>query len=245
MDPNKKFVHLHVHTEYSLLDGAARIAEIFQVAREMNMPAIAITDHGNMYGAMTFFHAAKSNWEGEVKKAKLKKATEEYEKRFLEDPEGAGLAPTKDDIVITKEDNEIYKDLYIKPIIGCEFYTVPDMRVPYSREVKNDHLILLAKNDVGYHNLMKLNSLAWIEGFSGKWPRIDLECLEQYKEGLICLSACLAGIIPRAINNDRYDKACELALWFKDVFGEDFETLFFAWAEVNRTFCEENGLKLN
>jgi len=234
-NPDKKFVHLHVHTEYSLLDGAARISEIFQVARSMNMPAIAITDHGNMYGAMTFFHAAKADWEGQVKKKKLQLAIAEYEKKLAEDPDNAGNMPTKDDIVIKKEDNEIYKDLYIKPIIGCEFYMVPNM---HERGGKNDHLILLAKDDVGYHNLMKLNSLAWLDGFYAKWPRIDLECLEKYKEGLICLSACIAGRIPRFLIDGDYESALNYAKKFKDMFGDDF------YLEMQNHRFTENGRDL-
>ena len=235
---DKKFVHLHVHTEYSLLDGAARIADIFKIARKMNMPAIAITDHGNMYGAMTFFHAAKSDFEAEVKKLKLKKALDAYEQKYKEDPENAGMAPTKDDIVITKEDAEEYSYLYIKPIIGCEFYTVPDMHEPASREIKNDHLILLAKDDVGYHNLMKLNSLAWLEGFAGNRPRIDIKCLEKYKEGLICLSACIAGRIPRYLISGDYESALAYAKKFKEMFGDDF------YLEMQNHRFQEDGRDL-
>ena len=154
------------------------------------------------------------------------------------DPENAGAMPTKDDIVVAKGDDVLYKDLYIKPIIGCEFYTVPNMKEPARREVKNDHLILLAKDDVGYHNLMKLNSLAWLEGFSGNRPRIDIECLEKYKEGLICLSACIAGRLPRYLIDGDYDSALAYAKRFKDMFGEDY------YLEMQNHRFTENGRDL-
>jgi len=164
------FVHLHVHTEYSLLDGAARIGKVVKVAKEMGMPALAITDHGNMYGSVTFF--------------------DECEK------EG------------------------IKAIFGCEFYLCDDINDKQGK-VKLNHLVLLAKDDVGYHNLCKLNSIAFEKGFYYK-PRIDLNVLKQHSEGLVCLSACLAGNIPQAIMKRQYDEAENLVKWYKDVFKDDF-----------------------
>ncbi len=166
----KPFVHLHVHTEYSLLDGAARIKKLVKLAKEYNMPAVAITDHGNMYGATHFFDACK------------------------------------------KED--------IKPIFGTEFYCCDDLNVKTGKQ-KLAHLILLAKNEQGYKNLSMLNTIAFRDGFYYK-PRIDLPTLEQYHEGLICLSACLAGDVPRLIVQEQYNKAEELILWFKNLFGEDY-----------------------
>ena len=164
------FVHLHVHTEYSLLDGAARIDKVVKVAKEMGMPALAITDHGNMYGAVAFFDACVAQG--------------------------------------------------IKPIFGCEFYTCDDLHVK-SGKIKLNHLVLLAKNEVGYHNLCKLNSIAFDQGFYYK-PRIDRNTLKKYSEGLVCLSACLAGEIPQAILNRQYDEAENIVKWFKDVFKDDF-----------------------
>lgn len=164
------FVHLHLHTEYSLLDGAARIDKVVKVAKEMGMPALAITDHGNMYGAVAFFDACES----------------------------AG----------------------IKAIFGCEFYCCDDLTVK-SGKIKLNHLVLLAKNEVGYHNLCKLNTIAFDQGFYYK-PRIDRKTLKQYSEGLVCLSACLAGEIPQAILNREYDEAENIVKWFKDVFKDDF-----------------------
>lgn len=167
------FTHLHVHTVYSLLDGASKIPELIKKAKELGQTSIAITDHGNMYGVIEFYKAAKA--------------------------EG------------------------IKPIIGCEVYVSPQRR--YDRDSQfdreNRHLILLCKNETGYKNLLKLNSMAWTEGFYSK-PRVDHELLEKYHEGLIAMSACLAGEIPRALMNGNYDEAVRTAKWYKSVFGEDY-----------------------
>ncbi|HEY9765459.1 MAG TPA: DNA polymerase III subunit alpha, partial [Chroococcales cyanobacterium] len=165
-----KFVHLHVHTEYSLLDGAAKVSKLVKRAVELGMPAMAITDHGVMYGAMEFYIKAKE----------------------------AG----------------------IKPILGCEVYVAPGGRT--ERQVqKSYHLVLLAKNNVGYRNLCKLVSIGHLQGFYYK-PRIDKEVLEKHKEGLIVLSACLGGEIPAYFLNHQPEKARECALWYKNLFGDDF-----------------------
>ena len=164
------FVHLHVHTEYSLLDGAARIDKVVKVAKEYGMPALAITDHGNMYGSVAFFDACEK--------------------------EG------------------------IKAIFGCEFYVCDDITIKQGK-TKLNHLVLLAKDEVGYHNLCMLNTIAYEQGFYYK-PRIDLNTLEKYSEGLVCLSACLAGDIPQAILNRQYDEAENYVKWFKRVFNDDF-----------------------
>ena len=211
----KPFVHLHVHTEYSLLDGATRINKIFDLARRLDMPAVAMTDHGNMYGALTFFHAAEDNWAKVVKDLKFHQALEDYEKALAADPATAGDKPSKDDIVFTKEDRVTYADLYIKPIIGCEFYMVEDM---HRSGGKNDHLILLAKNEAGYRNLMLLNSLGWTEGYYAGKARIDMDCLSRHAEGLICLSACIVGRIPRLILAGDYEGAKQHALRLKSFF---------------------------
>lgn len=166
----KPFVHLHVHTEFSLLDGAARIKKLVKLAKEYNMPAVAITDHGNMYGATHFFDACEK--------------------------EG------------------------VKPIFGTEFYVADDINVKTGKQ-KLSHLILLAKNETGYKNLALLNSIAFRDGFYYK-PRIDLPTLEKYHDGLVCLSACLAGDVPKLILSEQYQKAEELILWFKNLFGEDY-----------------------
>ncbi|MDR3328880.1 MAG: DNA polymerase III subunit alpha [Prevotellaceae bacterium] len=176
------FVHLHVHTEYSILDGASKIPALVDKAIADGMPAVAITDHGNMYGVKEFIdHIGKKN-------KKL--------------PEGA--AP-------------------LKPIIGCEVYVAEGSR--FDRKGRDDiggeHLILLAKNKVGYHNLMRVVSQGFLDGFYGK-PRIDKEILAQHREGLIALSACLGGEIPQLILKNDMAGAERSILWFKELFGEDY-----------------------
>ena len=167
------FVHLHIHSEFSLLDGANRIKDLPVRAKELGMNAIALTDHGVMYGAIDFYKACKK--------------------------EG------------------------IKPIIGCEVYVAPRSRFDKEPNIDNkyNHLILLAKNNQGYKNLSKLVSIGFVDGYYYK-PRIDLEVLEKYSEGLICLSACLAGAVNQALLNGENEKAEEVALWHKRVFGDDY-----------------------
>ncbi|MFQ6773253.1 MAG: DNA polymerase III subunit alpha [Clostridia bacterium] len=164
------FVHLHLHTEYSLLDGAARIKKVVEKAKEYGMPAIAMTDHGNMYGAVQFYDECKAQG--------------------------------------------------VKPIIGCEFYCSDDLSVK-SGKVKLAHLVLLAKDKTGYDNLCRLNTIAFRDGYYYK-PRIDLKALESHHEGLVCLSACVAGDVPQLILKHEYEKAEELILWFKNLFGDDY-----------------------
>lgn len=167
------FVHLHLHSEYSLLDGACRIAEIPKRAKECGHRAAAITDHGVMYGTVAFYNACKK--------------------------EG------------------------IKPIIGCEVYLA--RRTRFDRDHSEDggsyHLVLLCKNDTGYRNLIAMVTKAFTEGFYSK-PRIDMELLEAHHEGLVALSACLAGYIPRAIADGRYDDARKHAEKMKSLFGDDY-----------------------
>ncbi len=164
---DKNFVHLHLHTEFSLLDGACRIKNVVKKAKELNMPAIAMTDHGNMFGAVAFFEECKKQG--------------------------------------------------IKAIIGCEFYVCDDLHNKSDR--KYAHLILIAKNEIGYKNLSKLNTIAFTEGFYYK-PRIDYNTLEKYAEGLICLSACIAGDIPQSLLNGFNEDAYLLANRLKDMFSD-------------------------
>ena len=166
------FTHLHTHTEFSLLDGACRIEQLVSRAKSLGMQSLAITDHGNMYGAVDFYKACKK--------------------------EG------------------------IKPIIGCEVYVAPRTRFDKDKVLDKEynHLILLCKNETGYKNLIDMVSKAFTEGFYFK-PRIDHDLLEKHSEGLICLSACLAGEIPQALLQKDYDKAKRIALWYRDIFGED------------------------
>ena len=165
------FAHLHVHTEYSLLDGACRIRDLPKLVKSMGQTACAITDHGVMYGAVDFYRACKA--------------------------EG------------------------VKPIIGCEVYVATRTRFDKVNKIDgNNHLILLCKNETGYKNLIKMVSAGFVEGFYSK-PRVDKQLLEQYHEGLICLSACLAGEIPQAILAGDYERAKATALWYRDLFGAE------------------------
>lgn len=171
------FVHLHLHSEYSLLDGATRIDNLVKRAKELGMRAVAVTDHGNMYGAVTFFDACVSLDEAYYK---------EHGKPI------------------------------VKPILGCEFYVTSDYKKKEGRE-KLNHLILLVKNEIGYKNISKLNAIAFKDGFHFK-PRIDYKLLEQYSEGLICLSACIAGTIPQFLLKNEDDEAEKFALKLKNMF---------------------------
>ena len=165
MEQENNFVHLHLHTEFSLLDGAAKIDRVVHKAKELGMPAIAMTDHGNMYGAISFYD----------------KCVEEG----------------------------------IKPIFGCEFYIVDDI---YNKSARTyAHLILLVKNEIGYKNISKLNSIAFLDGYYYK-PRIDYHLLEKYSEGLICLSACIVGDIPNYFLKGMDDEAYKLAERLKNMF---------------------------
>ncbi|MBR2278075.1 MAG: DNA polymerase III subunit alpha, partial [Eubacterium sp.] len=166
------FTHLHLHTQFSLLDGACRLDRLVSRAKELGMTSLAITDHGNMYGAVDFYRACKK--------------------------EG------------------------IKPIIGCEVYVAPRTRFDKDKMLDKEynHLILLAKNETGYKNLIKMVSLAFTEGFYFK-PRIDRDLLEKHSEGLVCLSACLAGEIPQNLLRKDYEGAKRAALWYRDIFGEE------------------------
>lgn len=165
------FVHLHVHTQYSLLDGACRITDLIKKAKDMGMDSLAITDHGVMYGVIEFYKEAMKQG--------------------------------------------------IKPIIGCEVYTAARSRHDKVNELDGSqgHLVLLAKNMTGYKNLIQLVTIGFTEGFYYK-PRVDFEILEKYHEGLIALSACLAGDIPKAISNGNYEKAKQLAYKYNGIFGE-------------------------
>ena len=165
------FTHLHLHTQFSLLDGACRLDRLISRAKDLGMTSLAITDHGNMYGAVDFYNACK--------------------------------------------------DAGIKPVIGCEVYVAPRTRFDKYKMLDKEynHLILLVKNETGYKNLIKMVSLAYTEGFYFK-PRVDRDLLEQHSEGLVCLSACLAGEIPQLLLQRDYDGAKRAALWYSEVFGE-------------------------
>src|SRR5579863_4056161 len=200
------FVHLHLHTEYSLLDGACRLDRLMDRAHELKLPALAITDHGVLYGAVDFYQAARNKG--------------------------------------------------IKPIIGCEVYVAPGSRLEKKsssggKDVYN-HLVLLAKDETGYKNLIRLDTLAHLEGYYYK-PRIDKEILAANCEGLIALSGCLASEIPELINKDKLAKARDAIDWFKQTLGPENFYLELQnhgipeQAKVNRhliPWAKEFGLKL-
>ena len=167
------FVHLHVHSEYSLLDGACRLRGLISHIKKLGQKAVAITDHGVMYGCVDFYNECVAN--------------------------------------------------DIKPIIGCEVYVAPKSRFDKAskEDMKPYHLILLCKDNEGYHNLAKLVSIGFTEGFYNK-PRIDREALKKYSKGLICLSACLSGEIPRLLLAGRYTDAVAVVNEYKNIFGDDY-----------------------
>lgn len=166
------FTHLHVHSEYSLLDGACRIDRLVSAAKNLGQSALAITDHGVMYGVIDFYRACKKQG--------------------------------------------------IKPVLGCEVYVAPRSRFDKTFDFDKEyyHLVLLCENNKGYENLTKLVSKGFVDGFYNK-PRVDFELLEKYHEGLICLSACIAGQVPKALLNDDYQKALEIAKKYQSIFGKD------------------------
>ena len=169
-----EFTHLHVHTEYSLLDGSSKIKELVSRAKELGMDSLAITDHGVMYGVVDFYRAAKA----------------------------AG----------------------INPVLGCEIYVAPgsrfDREAGNAKESRYHHLVLLAENDIGYANLVKIVSRGFTEGFYYK-PRVDYDVLEKYHEGIIALSACLAGSIPSFLRRGLYEEAKQEAYRLQGIFGEN------------------------
>lgn len=177
-----KFSHLHVHTQFSLLDGAASIPKLFKKAIDDKMPALAISDHGNMFGVFEF-------------------VSEAYKHK---DDQGRPL---------------------VKPIVGCEFYITHDrLRKTFSKEEKDPrhHQILLAKNETGYRNLVKLTSMGFIEGMYSKYPRIDKTLIEKYHEGLIATTCCLGALVPQAILKKGEAEAEKEFKWWLDIFGEDY-----------------------
>ncbi|MBQ2717148.1 MAG: DNA polymerase III subunit alpha [Clostridia bacterium] len=167
----KDFVHLHVHTEFSILDGATKTSEVFERCKELGQTALAITDHGNMFATLNFSKLARMNG--------------------------------------------------IKPIVGCELYMCEDLTNKTVSSGKPDHLVLLAKNRAGYRNIILLDSIAYVDGFYGR-PRCDYKTLFEHTEGVICLSACLAGKLPRLLLSGNYEAAKKHALEMKSHFGDDY-----------------------
>ena len=182
-----KFTHLHVHTQFSLLDGAADVKQLYKKAMTDGMPALAMTDHGNMFGAFEFV--------AEAYKHKL------------------------------NPDDKNDKRLKVKPIVGCEFYLVENRhKRQFTRDEKDIryHQVLLAKNELGYRNLVKLSSLGYIEGLYGKYPRIDKELIEKYHEGLIATTCCLGAPVPKTIMKKGEEAGEEEFKWWFNIFGEDY-----------------------
>ncbi len=212
-----QFTHLHVHTEYSILDGMSTISGLVDKCLRTGMNALAITDHGNMFGIKEFFDYV------EKKNGAVKDEIKSLEKEL------AGMT-SEEELAACREKLAAAKSRLFKPIFGCEAYVAKrtQSNPTGSRLVKENkenfggnHLVLLAKNETGYHNLCKMVSYAWIEGMYQR-PRIDRELLEKYHEGIIVSSACLAGEVPRALANLDYEKAKEAVLWFKSIFGDDY-----------------------
>jgi len=181
------FAHLHVHTEYSLLDGFSRTKKLVQQAKAQGMQHLAITDHGAMYGAIEFYKACKAGG--------------------------------------------------INPIIGIEAYLTEDMH-DHSRRFSDDyhHLLLLAKNNTGYYNLLKLTTIANTEGWHLR-PRIDKKVLEKYSEGLFVTSSCLSGEIPKKLLKEQIDEAYKMANWYRDVFGPEH---FYLEIQEHHGIFEDN-----
>ena len=215
------FVHLHVHSQYSLLDGQASIKRLIDKAINDGMPALALTDHGVMYGVKDFVnYANKKNGpaKSEIKKIEkeLKKLQDKAKKEKLSDNDNTTDKELKEKLATQK------KNLF-KPIIGCECYLARRDRFQQKDKVDASgwHLVVLAKNFKGYQNLIKIVSKSWTEGFYYR-PRIDKELLEKYSEGLIISSACLGGEISRKIDNGEIEEAEEAVKWYKSVFGDDY-----------------------
>ncbi|MCI5663908.1 MAG: DNA polymerase III subunit alpha [Mediterranea sp.] len=212
------FVHLHVHTQYSLLDGQASIPRLVDKAMKDGMKGIAVTDHGNMFAIKEFtnyVNKKNSGPKGEVKDLKKRMAGIESGEIACEDKE-AELAACR--AAIAEAEGRLFK-----PIVGCEMYVA--RRTMDKKEGKPDqsgwHLVVLAKNEKGYHNLIKLVSRAWTKGYYMR-PRTDRSELEKYHEGLIVCSACIGGEVPKKIINDDLEGAEEAIRWYKNLFGDDY-----------------------
>jgi DNA polymerase-3 subunit alpha len=208
------FIHLHVHSQYSVLDGQASVSRLVDKAIDNGMKGIALTDHGNMFGIKEFYDYVNKKNEPIAKEIKSLKG-QIKELQAEESPDAGEIAELQQEI----EQKEKSK---FKPIFGCEMYVAEkDLHEHVDKHDTGRHLIVLAKNSVGYHNLIKIVSEAWTEGFY-MHPRTDKKSLEEHHEGLMVCSACLGGEIPKLITSGQLKEAKESILWFKHVFGEDY-----------------------
>lgn len=206
------FIHLHVHTQFSVLDGQASVPALVDKAIADGMKGLAITDHGNMFGIKEFFNYVKK------KNGKIKDEIKEAEKAI------AKAREENDDETVAQNEALIAKlnEKIFKPIFGCEMYVaLKSLHEHVDKKDTGRHLIVLAKNETGYHNLIKIVSQAWTEGFYSH-PRTDKEALYNHREGLIVCSACLGGEIPRLIQAGEIEEAERQVKWFKDTFGDDY-----------------------
>ena len=205
----QQFVHLHVHSQYSLLDGQASVSGLVDKAMELGMPGMALTDHGNMFGIKEL-----ANYVGKTKK--------KYKGKLEEARERLNTAPDEERAAIEAEIAKLEKKIKFKPIFGCEMYVAKGSLTDRSDKTdKGRHLVVLAKNLKGYKNLIKIVSQAHTDGLYYH-PRTDKQALAAHREGLIVCSACLGGEIPRLIATGQIEEAEKQVLWFKETFGEDY-----------------------
>ena len=234
----KDFVHLHVHTQYSILDGQASIPNLVEKALKDGMRGMAVTDHGNMMGIKEFYNYVKS------KRKSAQSALKDLQEKLLalDTAEDFGEYATREEAQKALEQQIATKkrEAEFKPIFGCEMYVA--RRGMRTKECKEDqsgwHLIVLAKNEKGYHNLIKLVSHAWVDGFYMR-PRTDHAELEKYREGLIVCSACIGGEVPQKILSGNLEAAEEAVLWFKKCFGDDY------YLELQRHEVKDPNLRAN
>ena len=217
------FTHLHVHSHYSMLDGMSKVPDLVTKCKKNGMYSLALTDHGNMFGIKDFADTVNKE-NGKVKDA-IKEQEAVLKKEDVTEEEKAAAQAEIDKL----------KGQFFKPIYGIETYCAPvsiDKRD--GRQDRGWHLILLAKNKMGYHSLCKLSSIAYTDGFYYN-PRIDHSLLEKYHEGLICTSACLGGEVPQKIMNADFKGAEESIQWFKNLFGDDY------YLEIQRHKTDKSG----
>lgn len=234
----RDFVHLHVHTQYSILDGQASIPNLVEKALKDGMRGMAVTDHGNMMGIKEFYNYVKS------KRKSAQSALKDLQEKLsaLDSAEDFGEYATREEAQKALEQQIATKkrEAEFKPIFGCEMYVA--RRGMRTKECKEDqsgwHLIVLAKNEKGYHNLIKLVSHAWVDGFYMR-PRTDHVELEKYREGLIVCSACIGGEVPQKILSGNLEAAEEAVLWFKKCFGDDY------YLELQRHEVKDSNQRAN